>query len=51
METVYQVRAIDIHENVRIISEYSTEAAAKSAIATMKQRSPARYEYIAITKK
>ena len=49
-EIVYQVRAIDIRGNKRIIHTYETEDDAKSAIATMKRRSPARYDYVAIPK-
>jgi hypothetical protein len=46
----YQVRAIDIHGNVRIINNYDTDVEAKAAITTMKKRSSARYEYIAVPK-
>ena len=44
----YQVRAIDIHGNIRIINNYDTEDEAKAAIATMKRRSSTRYDYIVV---
>ena len=50
MGLVYQVRSIDARGNVRVIKNYDLEDDAKSAIATMRQRSPARYEYISIPK-
>jgi hypothetical protein len=49
-EPVYQVRSIDVWGNKRIIHTYEKEADAKSAIATMRRRSVARYDYVALPK-
>jgi hypothetical protein len=40
---VYQVRVIDAHGNMRIVHAYETDAAAQSAIETMRKRAPGRY--------
>ncbi len=46
--TVYQVRAIDVRGNVRIVHAYETEEAAKAAIRTMKLKSQTRYVYVPV---
>lgn len=45
---VYQVRAIDVRGNVRIVHAYETEEAAKAAIRTMKAKTSTRYTFVAV---
>jgi hypothetical protein len=49
--TVYQVRAIDVYGNVRIVHSYETNDAAKAAIKTMKKRTGQRYVYVPVVNK
>lgn len=48
-KTVYQVRAIDVYGNKRIVHSYETEDGARNAIEIMKKKTKMRYDIVTIT--